>query len=135
MCNFSSLPHPSVGLGDSQSGIFVREIASCLDTVCKHVVSIVLYVAELSETVALVVRRFISFCKSYLKGALGAPDLRSAADPGADRTGDSTGGRAHFYRGDNTVGQIVAVPHIQEQNVEVIKVILQEQCQQIRFFF
>ena len=55
--------------------------------------------------------------------------------PGADRTGDSTGGRAHFYRGDNTAEQIVAVPQIQEQNVEVIKVILQEQCQQMRFFF
>ena len=34
--------------------------------------------------------------------------------------------------------QIVAVPQIQEQNVEVvevIKVILEEQCQQLRFFF
>ena len=29
-----------------------------------------------------------------LEGASGAPDLRSAADPGAGRTGDSRGGRA-----------------------------------------
>ena len=28
----------------------------------------------------------------------------------------------------------VPVPQIQEQNVEVIKVILQEQCQRMRFF-
>ena len=56
-----------------------------------------------------------------------APDLRRARD--------STGGRAHLYRGDNTAEQIVAVPQIQEHNVEVIKVVLQEQCQQMRFFF
>ena len=37
--------------------------------------------------------------------------------------------------GDNTSEQIVVVPQIREQNVEVIKVILQEQCQQMRFFF
>ena len=30
---------------------------------------------------------------------------------------------------------VVAVPQIQEQNVEVINLILQEQCQQMRFFF
>ena len=94
-----------------------------------------LYVAVLSETVASIVRRFISFCASCLEGAPGAPDLRSAADPEADRTGDSTGGCAHVYRGANTAEQIVVVPQIQEQNVEVIKVILQEQCQQMRFFF
>ena len=34
------------------------------------------------------------FCDSCLEGAPGVPDLRSAADPGAHRTGDSTGGRA-----------------------------------------
>ena len=52
-------------------------------------------------------------------------------------TGDSTGGRAHICRGENTAEQIVDVPlpQIQEQNVEVIKVILQEQCQRMRFFF
>ena len=52
-------------------------------------------------------------------------------------TGDSTGGRAHICRGDKTSEQIVIVPvpQIQEQNVEVIKVILQEQCQRMRFFF
>ena len=85
-----------------------------------------------------------------------------AADPGADRgcasavwkkswrlllvrssatlvqaTGDSTGGLAQICCGDNTAEQIVnvPVPQIQEQNVEVIKVILQEQCQRMRFFF
>ena len=52
-------------------------------------------------------------------------------------TSDSTGGRAHVCRGDNTAEQIVnvPVPQIQEQNVEVIKVILQDQCQRMRFFF
>ena len=70
--------------------------------VCQHDVSIVFYVAVLSETVTSIVRRFISSCVSCLVGALAAPDLGSAADPGADRTGDSTGGRAHFYRCDNT---------------------------------
>ena len=51
-------------------------------------------------------------------------------------TGDSTGERAHICRGDNTAEQIVnvPVPQIQEQNVEVIKVILQEQCQRMRLF-
>ena len=51
-------------------------------------------------------------------------------------TGDSTGGRAHICRGDNTAEQIVnvPVPRILEQNVEVIKVILQEQCHRMRFF-
>ena len=49
-------------------------------------------------------------------------------------TGDSTGGRALFCRGDKTAGQIVDVPQIQEQNVEVIKVILQEECQRLRLF-
>ena len=45
-------------------------------------------------------------------------------------SGDSTGGRAH-------IEQIVdvSVPRILEQNVDVIKVILQEQCQRTRFFF
>ena len=70
-----------------------------------------------------------------MAGAPCATDLRSVAAPGAARTGDSTGGRAEFYRGDNTAEQIVAVPQIQEQNAEVIQVILQEQCQQMRFFF
>ena len=44
-------------------------------------------------------------------------------------SGDSTGGRAHTE-------QIVdvPVPQILEQNVEVIKVIPQEQCQRMRFF-
>ena len=44
-------------------------------------------------------------------------------------SGDSTGGRAH-------IEQIVdvPVPRILEQNVEVIKVIPQEQCQRMRFF-
>ena len=44
-------------------------------------------------------------------------------------SGDSTGGRAH-------VEQIVdvPVPRILEQNVEVIKVIPEEQCQRMRFF-
>ena len=111
------------------------EYASGLDTVCQHVVSIAFRVAVLSETVASIVRRLISFCDSCLEGALGALDLLSAADPGADRTVDSTGGRAHVHRGDNTAEKIVAVPQIEEQNVEVIKVILQEQCQQMRFFF
>ena len=50
-------------------------------------------------------------------------------------TGDSTGGRAHLCRGDNTAEQIVDVPQIQEQNVEVTKVIPQEQCHRMRFFF
>ena len=51
-------------------------------------------------------------------------------------TGDSTGGRAHICRGDNTAEQIVnvPVPQILEKNVEVIKVILQEQCQHMRVF-
>ena len=45
-------------------------------------------------------------------------------------SGDSTGGRAQ-------IEQIVdvPVPQIWEQSVEVIKVILQEQCQRMRFFF
>ena len=45
-------------------------------------------------------------------------------------SGDSTGGRAHTE-------QIVdvLVPQILEQNVEVIKVIPQEQCQRMRFFY
>ena len=45
-------------------------------------------------------------------------------------SGDSTGGRVH-------IEQIVdvPVPQILEQNVEVIKVILQEQCQRMLFFF
>ena len=45
-------------------------------------------------------------------------------------SGDSTGGRAQ-------IEQIVdvPVPQIWEQSVEVIKVILQEQCQKMRFFF
>ena len=44
--------------------------------------------------------------------------------------GDSTGGRAQ-------IEQIVdvPVPQIWEQSVEVIKLILQEQCQRMRFFF
>ena len=44
-------------------------------------------------------------------------------------SGDSTGGRAQ-------IEQIVdvPVPQIWEQSVEVIKVILQEQCQKMRFF-
>ena len=44
-------------------------------------------------------------------------------------SGDSTGGRAH-------IEQIVdvLVPRILEQHVEVIKVILQKQCQRVRFF-
>ena len=71
-------------------------------------------------------RRFISFCDICSEAAPGALDLHSAADPGADRTGDSTGGRAHFYRGHNTAEKIMAVPEIREQNVEVTKVI-QEQ--------
>ena len=52
------------------------------------------------------------------------------------RTGDSTGARAHVYRGDNTADQIVnvPVPQILEQNVMVIKATLQEQCQRMRFF-
>ena len=56
--------------------------------------------------------------------------------PRLQRTGDSTCGRAHICRGDNTAEQIVnvPVPRILEQNVEVIKVILQEQCQRMRFF-
>ena len=49
-------------------------------------------------------------------------------------TGDSTGGRAQIYRGDNTTEQIVDVPQIQEQNVELMKVILQKQCQRMRFY-
>ena len=36
---------------------------------------------------------------------------------------------------ERVVDQVVPVPQIQEQNVEVIKVILQEQRQQMRFFF
>ena len=48
-------------------------------------------------------------------------------------TGDSTGGRAHICLGDNAAEQIVDLLQIQEQNVEVIKVVLQEQCQQMRF--
>ena len=46
-----------------------------------------------------------------------------------EASGDSTGGRAH-------VEQIVdvPVPQILEQNVVVIKVVLQEQCQRMRFF-
>ena len=52
---------------------------------------------------------------------------------GAARTGDSTGGRAHFECGDTTAEQIVVVPQIQEQNVEVIRVIPLE-CQENAFF-
>ena len=61
--------------------------------------------------------------------------VRSAATL-VQATGDSTGGLAHICRGDNTAEQIVnvPVPQILEQNVEVIKVILQEQCQRMRFF-
>ena len=47
-------------------------------------------------------------------------------------SGDSTGGRSTGGRAQ--IEQIVDVPHIQEQNFEVIKVILQEQCQRMRFF-
>ena len=36
---------------------------------------------------------------------------------------------------ERVVEHIVDVPQIMEQNVEVIKVILQEQCQKMRFFF
>ena len=36
---------------------------------------------------------------------------------------------------ERVVEQVVDVPQILEANVEVIKVILQEQCQQMRFFF
>ena len=45
-------------------------------------------------------------------------------------SGDSTGGRAQ-------IEQIVdgPVPQIQEKIVEVIKVILREQCQRVLFFF
>ena len=45
-------------------------------------------------------------------------------------SGDSTRGRAHME-------QIVdvSVPRILEQNVDLIKVILQEQCQRMRFSF
>ena len=52
-------------------------------------------------------------------------------------TGDSTGGRARVCRGDNTAEQMlnVPLPQILEQNVEVIKVVLQDQCHQLRFFF
>ena len=55
----------------------------------------------------------------------------------AQTTGDSTVGPVHVCRGDNTAEQIAngPVPQIQEQKVEVIKVILQEQCQRMRFFF
>ena len=54
----------------------------------------------------------------------------------SSQSGDSTGGRVHICRGDDTAEQIVDVPipQIQEQNVEVIKVILLEQCQQMFFF-
>ena len=44
-------------------------------------------------------------------------------------SGDSMGGRAHI---EEIVD--VPVPQILEQNVEVIKVIPQEQCQRIFFF-
>ena len=90
------------------------------ETVYQHVVSI------FSEIVV---------CDSWLEGSYGALDFHIAADPGADRTSDSTGGCSSFDRGDNTAEQIVAVQQIQEQKVEVIKVILQEQCPQKRFFF
>ena len=54
--------------------------------------------------------------------------VRSSATQ-VQATGDSTGGRAQSE-------QIVdvPVPQIREQIVEVIKVILQEQCQRMRFF-
>ena len=45
----------------------------------------------------------------------------------------------NFWAGGSTGGphieQIVDVPVALEQNVDVIKVILQEQCQRMRFFF
>ena len=46
--------------------------------------------------------------------------------------------RVDVYRftvGDNTAGQIVDVQQILEQIVEVIKVILREQCQRVLFSF
>ena len=49
--------------------------------------------------------------------------MRSSATL-AQASGDSTGGRAQSKQIVN-----VPVPQIQEQSVEVIKVILQEQCQ------
>ena len=121
MCNFSSQPHPSVSLvrvkvENSSEKWNMRVVRTRF---ASRLFPSFLHVAVLSETVASIVRRFISFCDSCLKGAPGALDLRSAADQGADRTGDSTGGRAHVYRGDNKAEEIVAVPQIQEQNVEV----------------
>ena len=57
--------------------------------------------------------------------------MRSSAT-GVQASCDSTGGRAH-------IEQIVdvLVPRILEQNVHVImiRVILQEQCRRMRFFF
>ena len=47
--------------------------------------------------------------------------MRSSATV-VQSSGDNTGGRAHINR-------------ILEQNVDVIKVILQEQCQLVCFFF
>ena len=54
--------------------------------------------------------------------------MRSSATV-VQASGDSTGGRAR-------IEQIVdvPVPRILEQNVDVIKVILQEQCQRVRCF-
>ena len=54
--------------------------------------------------------------------------MRSSATV-VQSSGDNTGGRAHINR-------IVDVPapRILEQNVDVIKVILQEQCQLVCFF-
>ena len=55
--------------------------------------------------------------------------MRSSATLG-QASGDSTGGRARVGK------QIVdgPVPQIQEKIVEVIKVILREQCQRVLFF-
>ena len=49
--------------------------------------------------------------------------------------GGSTGGRAHVYRGGSTAEQIVDVPQILEQNVEVIKVIRRSSVSECVFFF
>ena len=72
--------------------------------------------------------------------------VRSSATLG-QASGDNTGGRALVGKQivdgpvpqivDGPVPQIVdgPVPQIQEKIVEVIKVILREQCQRVLFFF